>query len=155
MSTSSLLPITPEYSNKVQENYNKISERLNELAQIVNTPYLTHCEFRYNPGNPHSEVNIDKAKSEDLIHVWSFIKQKSEQYHEAADDLNRSTYPVFKWCSYMPESWKHDIELRFKILDASNELNKLRSFKEKLEEFIPADKKVKDLLQEIEEELPF
>lgn len=139
-----------ELQQQLQEKYNACAERLKKLEAVSKEDYKTNGNFRYNPTNGYSSVDIPSTHNEaELIHAFAFIKNKSEQYHAAAAEIGLKQYPLFKWCGFVPEDWYHDIKLRFLMLKHGAEITKLNTAMDKMRPYLPEENKIKQLLLEI------
>ena len=137
---------------KLQEKYDQIEAAITSLEKSKGESYKTSGAFRYNPTNSYSSVDIHSTTNVgEMIHAWAFIKNKSAQYDDAAADLGITEYPVFKWCGYTPDAWKHDIALRFTIIRYSDRLDKLKDARNRITPFLPQENKIKQLLLEYQQ----
>lgn len=135
---------------QLQEKYDAVEKRITEIEGLKNEAYKTNCNFRYNPTNSYSSLDIDSTMNEaELIHAYAFVTNKAKQYHEAAEAIGLAEYPVFKWCGFAPEDWQHDIKLRFKMIRHHSQLSVLKDAKQKMLPFLPQENKIKQLLLEI------
>lgn len=135
---------------ELQSKYDTISERIGELEKIREQRYKTSCQFRYNPGNAYSGLDIDSTNNvEELIHANAFIRYKEQQYLESAKQLELTVFPVFKWLGYEPDLWTHDIKLRLSLITLDKELARLKELKAKIQPFLPEENKIKQLLLEL------
>lgn len=148
--------ISTELTQKVKENYDLINQELEKISAIHDQTYKTSCNFRYNPTNSYSEVCIDDCTEiKSLINVYAFVKNKEQDYTDAANELKIKTAPLFKWCGYRVEDWKHDIELRITILTQKEKIDKLKKWQRKLEDFLSEEDKLNGMLEELGQDLPF
>ncbi len=69
---------------------NKIVSEINDLIEKVKQyekdeiQFKVNRNFRYNPGNSMTEINIQNASISELIDITSFINFKSREYEKAA-----------------------------------------------------------------------
>lgn len=94
-----------------------------------------------------------ETKLENLIRAYSVVKFKEQAYEAAAKDLGLKTYPQFSIGSGTAEDWKKDILLRIEIINHKETLDKLNSFKTRMEGFLSEQDKKALLLKEMEEYL--
>lgn len=140
--------MTPQ--EQLQKKYDEIEERIIELEKVRSESYKTSGQFRYNPSNSYSSLNIKTTQDQvELINVNAFIQNKAKQYNESAEQLGLNTRPIFEWMGYTPELWFHDIQLRFKVLTLDTVLNKLKEQKQKIQPYLPHEHKIKQLLIEL------
>lgn len=136
----------------LQEKYEITLKRIEEIENIRNQTYKTSCQFKYNPTNEYSKIDISTCTNlKALIEINAFLKMKEIQYLESAKDLEIKEFPVYTWNGYTPALWHEDIKLRISILSMDSELNKLRDLKAKIQPFLPDDHKISQLLLEIGE----
>ena len=141
-----------DLQQQLQDKYDIIEGKIKELGDIKTQAYKTNGNFRYNPTNSYSSVDIPNTHNEqELIHAYAFIQQKSEAYHKAASDIGLKEYPLFKWCGFEPNDWYFDIQLRFKLIRHSSQLQKLEATRQKMIPYLPQENKIKQLLLEIGE----
>lgn len=135
---------------ELQVKYKAIEAKIKELETVKNQTYKTSCQFRYNPTNSYSQLDINTTTNvSELINANAFIQNKKAQYHDSAEQLELNTFPVFKWCGYEPDLWLHDIKLRLAIINLDQDLYKLKELKSKIQPYLPEDNKIKQLLLEI------
>lgn len=96
---------------------NKIVSEINDLIEKVKQyekdeiQFKVNRNFRYNPGNSMTEINIQNASISELIDITSFINFKSREYEKAAEEiLGLSNYPAFTWLGFTSDQWFYDIQ---------------------------------------------
>ena len=135
---------------QLQTKYESVEKQIADIESLKNESYRTNGAFRYNPTNSYSGLDITSTMNQaELIHAYAFIKNKSEQYHEAANEVGVTEYPVFKWCGFVPDDWFFDIKLRLKLIKSEAQLGKLKELKIKMMPYLPQENKIKQLLLEI------
>lgn len=94
-----------------------------------------------------------ETKLENLIRAYSVVKFKEQAYEAAATDLGLKTYPQFVIGSGTAADWKKDILLRIEIINHKETLDKLNSFKSRMEGFLSEQDKKALLMKEMEDYL--
>ena len=139
-----------DLQTELKSKYQQIEDAIKDLEKINSEQYRTSGQFRYNPTNSYSAIDITSTTNRaELIHAYAFIKTKAEQYHNAANEIGINVYPVFKWCGYSPEDWFNDIKLRFKLIEHDGQMDKLKEAKRKIQPYLPKDDIIKQLLIEL------
>lgn len=148
--------ISTKLQKSVRESYDLVCQKLDELQVATDSDFKTSCRFRYNPNNDYSTVRIDECSDlESLIHVHAFLTQKERAYQESAEKLEIKEFPLFKWCGYKIDDWCHDIKLRLNVLTHYHSRQKLIKWKDRLSELLTEEDKVKNIISEFKEDLPF
>jgi len=139
-----------DFQTELESKFKEVEANIAELEKVHSEAYRTNGNFRYNPTNNYSSVDITSTMNEsELLHAFAFVKNKNEQYHAAASEIGISEYPVFKWCGFSPEDWQHDIKLRFKLMKYNGQLQKLKDMRAKMLPYMPQENKIKQLLLEL------
>lgn len=139
-----------ELQKQLEEKYSQIEAAIADLEKINSEQYKTSGAFRYNPTNAYSCIDITSTQNQsELIHVFAFIKNKEQQYIDAASEIGLTEYPLFKWLGYQPEDWLHDIKLRFKLIKYDGQLAKLKEAKNKIQPYLPKDNIIRQLLLDL------
>lgn len=113
-----------------------IKEEINKLKHISESVYKTN-------GNVEPFENLQNLTSEqDLIKMYSAVRNRKIAYDDAADELNRRTVPVFKFEGSTLDDWKHDVELRLAIIEQKSTLDELTELKKGYEELMDKDDKM-------------
>jgi len=122
-----------------------INEKIAALKHIEESVYKTNGELE-GFGNIKNELKL-----ENLIRAYSVVRAKEKAYDEAAKELGLKTFPQFSVGSGTAEDWKKDILLRIEIINHKDTLDKLTSFKTRMEGFLSEQDKKALLLKEMED----
>jgi hypothetical protein len=138
---------------KMQETLEVLNIKLAKVKNITESPYKTNGEFRFNPAyTGNAAINIHKLTDLSLlIGILAAIQNHWKNYNNAAETLELATYPAFEWCGFSYEAWKHDIEIRKEIITQHETIKKLKTAKEKLQQFLTEEDRLAITLKEIEE----
>lgn len=135
--------------SRIPKALEEIEARLANIQRVTEKTTKTNGMFTYTPNNASKSINIATSKDlQELIEVYSFLKQKSSSYEESARELGLSTFPVFTWLGYAFDAWKNDLMLRVAIVTSHNEVATLRNQKSTLEKFLSEDDQVAKLLKD-------
>lgn len=127
------------------EALKQINAKIAALKHIEDSVYKTNGELE-GFGNIKTELKL-----ENLIRAYSMVKAKEAAYEAAAKDLGLKTYPQFLIGSGTADCWKKDILLRIEIINHKETLDKLNSFKSRMEGFLSEQDKKSLLLKEMED----
>lgn len=115
-----------------------LKEELKGLQAISTTQYKTSGKV---DGFPNSIEN--ESKVENLIRMWASIKGRANAYNEAQLDLKVTSAPVFKISDSTPADFKHDIELKIKIINHADRKAELEALVKEGESFLTTEDKFK------------
>lgn len=108
-----------------------LRNELNSLQAISTTQYKSSGRVDGFSNSIESE-----AKVENLVRMWSSIKGKAVAYNEAQLDLGIVSCPAYKMNDSFPEDYKHDIQLRIKILTHAERKAELEALVKEAEGFL-------------------
>jgi hypothetical protein len=91
-----------------------------------------------------------ETKIEELIKCFASVLAREEIYNKSAEVLGIETYPTFDICGGNVEHWKHDIQLRIKVINQKDTVEKLEYFKSKMSEFLSKEDQKNMLMKEME-----
>jgi hypothetical protein len=112
----------------------EIERKIAELEALSTFEYKTNGKFYYNPKNQYTCYDIHRMMDDaELIHIYSFITNKSKDYTNAGAEIGLQEFPFFKWGGYPAEYWQHDIKLRFALKVRDTELQRLQAMQRKIQ----------------------
>lgn len=110
-----------------------LKEKLNSLKAITDQPYKSSGTV--NIGG--TSINIQtETKLDNLIKVWSAVKNKAKAYNEAALDLGIDSYPTYSESGQSPEHIKEDIKLRISVITFEEQRKELEALIKEGEQFL-------------------
>lgn len=131
----------------IPEVLTTIQAKIKSLGKIETTKFKTKGDL---PGFP---TNIQKEeKVETLIAAYSSVRGRAAAFADAATDLG-VTVPEFSVGGGTVAEWKHDIDLRIKIVTQSDELKKLRKLEEEASKFLSQEDQKSIFFQKLIKEL--
>ena len=121
----------------------KLQEELKQIKSVSGSNYQTSGVI---PGG----IDIKKEKSiENMIRALANINISKAAYDQAAEDLKLDSYPVYQVGGYSVENWKHDIDLRIKIITHEDRKKELEGAISKMEAFLSEEDRKSQVLKEI------
>jgi len=108
-----------------------LKKELEGLQSISSTQYKTSGKIEGFPNSIDTETKI-----ENLVRMWASIQGRAKAYAEAQLDLDIKSLPVFKMSDSLPEDFKHDIQLKIKILTHAERQAQLESLIKEGEAFL-------------------
>jgi hypothetical protein len=122
-----------------------LDEKLKNLKEIEETCYK--CPSNLDGFGPiQSEMKV-----ENLIRALSSVRIREKGYNDAVAELKLTTVPVFTIGKATADQWKHDIELRIKIINHKETFDKLNTYKDKMSKFLSEEDQKSILLKEMED----
>jgi hypothetical protein len=115
-----------------------LKDELKSLQAISTTQYKTSGKVEGFPNSIDSETKI-----ENLVRMWASIQGRAKAYTEAQLDLDIKSLPVFKMSDSLPEDFKHDIQLKIKILTHAERKAELEALVKEGESFLTTEDKFK------------
>lgn len=128
----------------VSDTLKIIEGKLKELKRVQDAVYK--C-----PAQMEGMCNIQtETKVENLIRAFGSIKSREDSYHQGAQDMGLTAYPVFKIQGCNPQDWRDDILLRKDVIEYSEQLEKLNKLKTKAQEFMTKEEQFEIFKRELE-----
>ena len=131
----------------IPEVLSAIKSKIATLGKIETTKFKTKGDMPGFPTNLQKEENVNT-----LIAAYSSAKGRSEAFAAAATELGVTGKTLDLGGSTL-EEWRHDIDLRIKIVTQSDELKKLRKLEEKASTFLSQEDQKAIFFQELMGEL--
>jgi len=137
----------------LQSKLATIDEKLKAIKATADSQYKTNGEFRFNPSyTVNSPIYIHKTQDlKILISALGYINKQSQAYNETASNiLKLDSYPVFEWQGYSFDAWENDIQIRVAIVTQHDLINKLKTAKQKLEQFMSDEDRLAIALKDVD-----
>jgi len=125
-----------------QQIVDEINNLISKSKEIEDNEVKFKCNrnFRYNPTNHMTEVDIQNASINQLIDVTSFITAKSREYQNAAESvLGLAAYPEFNWMGFTYEQWIYDIQNAISGKDKESQKMAIKARLQDLISVLPED----------------
>lgn len=140
----------------------KVSKRVEELstndmlkainAELGKVKSLAKPVYKSEGTVPGFDKNIkDETSEEELIKMYSSVKNKEIFYNDAASDLGLTRFPKMKIEKSSPQDLMDDISLRIKVIGVDDHIKKLQDSKKELEELLSREEKKQIAMGNIKE----
>lgn len=142
--TEKTISLITQSDFNVPDTLKLLEEKLSSLQKIEETPYKTNGSI-----NGFSDVRHE-TRIEVLIRMYSTIYMKEKAYNEAAESLGLTHYPIYSEGG-TSEDWKHDIQLRIKLIQQKDTFEKLNKYKEEVSKFMSREEQKSQLMSEMQD----
>ncbi len=135
-------------TSSVSEGIELVRAKLNELKEIETTTWKTSGKVTMSNGTL-KDLRDEKSIPE-LVKAYSAIKLRCEALDGAYDDLGISPAPVSKIDGGTIEEWRHDFQLRMKIIQQEETKAKLTKIESQWRELMDKEDKKALLIKEMQ-----
>ncbi len=135
--------VTLNSETKTADILKVLESKISSLKHIEDTPWKTQKVL-----DGFGDISKE-TKIENLIRAYHSVVSRETGYNEAAIALGLKTYPAFEVSGANAEAWKHDIMLRISIIQYSDTLAQLTTYKEKMSKFLSEADQREMLMQEM------
>lgn len=118
------------HDEKVQLLFDKLQAKKAEIANAMKPQYITGGQFRYSE-SMSTPIDIITVRDErKLVEILTFLKERSEKYVSAAEELGIDAN--FTWLGFSVDEWTTDLKTRVSILQLAKRKTELKELEERV-----------------------